>query len=243
MDPITLIILVVIAFLFLGRGGGLSTGLFGTASNVAPQGTLIAPSSNTAQLAGETQVANQVSGALNAIPVVGSSLSAAFNAISGGLIQASAQRAKQARTENAAVAQEVPLWDQGLTQILNAYNNGQVSAAQASSLLDTLMAAYFQAVTPSVQPGRNGCQSGAYPDAQALKDFASNPAGECSGTWGAMCCVGYASLWNSVNNVKFALTQTDNTGKSMVASIIVVNASKYGGINRPAYTVTVTRPS
>lgn len=134
------------------------------------------------------------------------------------------------------MAQAVPGWDQAVTQIVNAYNNGQLTAAQVGQAIDAIWQNYWSEVGPQIQPGRNGCQSGQVTQPSTVSF--------CGGTtYGAACCVGYDDLKNSNNNMKFAVQQADNTGKPTPAAILAVFASKYGGINRPAYTVTFIRPS
>jgi hypothetical protein len=165
-----------------------------------------------------------------AIPIIGAVFAATISAFAA----ASAQRAKQATSENQAVGQEVPLWDQRTSQIVNLYNSGQVTAGQAKQLIDASFQAYWTAVTPAIQPGRNACQSGAVIPSSTQSDC--NRPG-----YGAACCVGFDNLNNSNNYMKAAITQTENTGAPANAVIVAVFASKYGGVNRPQYVVTFTR--
>jgi hypothetical protein len=182
-----------------------------------------------------------------AIPIVG----AAFAAIFSALMAASAKRAAEARAENDAVANEVPAWDNAVDQIVAAYNSGQISAGEAGQLLASpqtkrvnlttgangaVWQAYWNVVCPKVQPGRNGCQCGT---------IAHNPAVSlCSGSYGAGCCVGYDNLDNGQLYVLQAIAQADQTpGRAVTSQMIpTVYASKYGGINRPGYTITVQKP-
>jgi hypothetical protein len=86
-----------------------------------------------------------------------------------------------------------------------------------------------------VQPNRNICQCGT---------IAHNPlVSLCGGNNGAGCCVGYDNLDNGQLYVLQAIAQADqNPGQAVTSQMIpTVYASKYGGINRPGYTVTVQR--
>jgi hypothetical protein len=164
----------------------------------------------------------------------------------GGLLAAHAVRAKQARNENQAMNAGVQGFDQGLQQIKQAYAAGKATdgtpvdlntAMQAAQLL---LANYWTEVEQQIQPGRNGCSSGAScPPAPA----SGNP---CTGSIGAACCVGCYDLEPSINGPKGVLAAlqglSSSTSGVMTAEILHVFGSKYGGIDRPAYTITFTPP-
>jgi len=230
-----LIVALIAAIFFFMRGSGglgFSIGSSQATSVPPPQGTIIAPQASNAQT--EATAISGVSKVLNAVPVVGTVLGSAFNAISGNLLAASEQRRKLAINENSAVAAAVPGWDQAMTQIQLAYNNGTITATQAQQLVDAAWSNYWNEVSPVIQPGRNGCQSGS---------VTQIPSNTCAGSWGAACCVGYANLLKGGQSIKAAIAATENSGKQAIASIPQVFASKYGGINRPGYTLTFIRPS
>jgi hypothetical protein len=188
--------------------------------------------------------------ALNFVPVVGPILSAAFSAIAGSLMKASAQRAAQARNENSAVAAGVIGWDKGLAQIVQAYNSGSITGSEAAQLCQLLMTNYWNEVTPQIQPGRNACHGGADPMVYPVVKY-------CSGGYGAACCVGYTDLLQSLQGagalgssgkvtpgVLDAIAAAEaNPGMPVKAPVYKVFASKYGGIDRPTYYVTFTKPS
>jgi hypothetical protein len=237
MDPITIGIIAVIGYFLYSRGGLASVGLSVPSSTgvVAPPSGVVIQGSGTLDAAQQNEfaVVQASNTALNAIPVVGPAVAAVANVLTSSLKAASAARAKQATTENAAVALAVPGWDQAIAQIVAAYNNGGLSASQTVTLIGQAWQNYWSEVGPKIQPGRNGCQSGAV----------TQPSGVsfCGGTtYGAACCVGYDDLKNSNNNMVYAVNQAANTGKPTPAVILAVFASKYGGINRPQYTVTFT---
>lgn len=259
MDPLTILIVIGGALFLLSRSGGLSgfglgTGTLGsTPTNVAPQAipSLPVPTLNPnaiLQEGAQTQqgiqqatgaissalssVSSISSGVLKAIPIVGSIVSA----VAGVFFAASAARAKAATSENQAVAAAVPPWDQNVQQIVQLFNSKQINAAGVATLSNAIMSNYFMEVGPQIQSGRNGCNSGNMSKAQADAQFPGLK--QCSGSWGAACCVGYADLWNGVNNMIYAAKLAENTGKPTPAVIPAVFASKYGGTNRPQYTVT-----
>lgn len=170
-------------------------------------------------------------GALKALPIVGAAIASIISIFSAQ----SAKRAAQARNENSAVAQAVPGWDAFIAAIANAYNQGQITAAQAKTGIDAAWKNFWAETGPQIQPGRNGCQSGGVTQPSNVSF--------CGGkTYGAACCVGYDDLKNSNNNMKAAIDQTEKSGKPSPAIILPVFASKYGGINRPQYTITFIRP-
>lgn len=196
----------------------------------------------------EAAAAAGIGASLNFVPVVGPVLSAAFSAIAGGLIKASAARAAAARNENMAVAAGVPGWDQAVSQIVAAYNSGSVSVSEAIQLLQMAMSNYWNEVTPQIQSGRNGCSGGGSCPGPANPNSSMNtattaPASYCGGSIGAACCVGCANLALGTSNMIYAVTQVDATGVSMRALIPQVFASKYGGTNRAQYFVTFIKPT
>jgi hypothetical protein len=227
---------------FAGGALGSSTG----ETNVPPQGVAVRGTANGNQ--GTFQAIQTANLALNAIPVVGPALSAVATALTRTFAAASAKRAQQATDENTAVAQAVPGWDSAVTQTVNAYNNGSVSAGQVAQMLAAIMSNYWSEVSPKIQPGRNGCANGASCPSSAnmmssteLATTASRTY--CSGSIGAVCCVGCASLQLSIDNMLWAVKMADQTGKPSSATIQAVFPSKYGGFSRPLYTVTFQRSS
>ena len=242
-----LYLLLAIAGLFLLSKSGVSLSNLtsslsgGLAPSSGPPPVAVQAAATTTANAGTFTAIKTANLALNAIPVVGPALSAVAQALTSAFQAASQQRAKQAVSENTAVAAAVPGWDQAMYQIQTNYNNGGLSAQQAIQLVDLAWTNYWAETAPKIQPGRNGCQGGTLTKAQADTQFPGTA--QCSGSWGAACCVGYADLANGMNSIIAAIQQTDSTGEASVASIPAVYASKYGGTNRPAYTLTFTRPN
>jgi len=193
------------------------------------------------------QASNQ---ALNFIPVVGPALSAVASAITSALKGASMKRAKEAVSENQAVVAGVQGWDAAVAAIAKGYNNGDLTGDNVLGMLASpqtqrvgltsgasglLWSNYWSEVSPQIQPGRNGCKSGT---------VAHDPkVSMCGGkVYGAACCVGYDNLDNSQLYLAQAVVMAEQTGKG-TGNVVQVFASKYGGVNRSAYTVTFTRPN
>lgn len=243
--------LIAVVFLLFKSGALSLLGIGGTSmplSTGQPAPIVTVPQAVTVQSSNtqginpqELQAVQTANHALAAIPVVGPALSAVASALTNAFAAASKKRAQEATNENSAVAKAVPGWDQGVLQIQQAYNAGQISVAQAISLMQQLWSNYWAECGPQVQPGRNGCQGGTMPKSVADTQFPG--MNQCSGSWGAACCVAYADLANGQNSIIAALNQTENTGSPAVAMIPAVLASKYGGTNRAQYTLTFIRPS
>jgi hypothetical protein len=234
--------------------GTIGQGVSGGGTTVSSGGLTYQymPASSTGPGGTDTMIGTGVSAGLSAIPVIGPVLGGAFSAIFGGLMAASAKRAAQAKNENAAVAQEIAPWDGAIQQIVSAFNSGQITASEAAQLLASPQSrqqnvnqypngpvwnSFWQVVGPQVQPGRNGCNSGTAPH--------QPPLTHCSGSYGAGCCVAYDDLDSGQLYVTQAIMQASNSPGTPVTSqqIPAVYASKYGGVDRPGYTVTVTAPS
>lgn len=244
MVPVLIIVGLFAVYELMNRANVLPVA--SSAVVAPPLGTTVAATDNGVS-AGTASAIGGANAALNFVPVVGPVLSAAFNAISGGLLKASAQRAAQAKNENSAVAAAVPGWDQAIAQIVAAYNAGTISASQTVALLNQTASNFWNEVTPQIQPGRNGCNGGKSCAPPANVNSATNLAttassSYCSGSIGASCCVGCVNIAIGVSNMTYAVTQVDTNGGSMAATIPQVFASKYGGINRPQYKVTFTKP-
>ncbi len=163
--------------------------------------------------------------------------------IIGGLLAGHELRAKQAKNENSAVNIGVSGFDSDLKTIQQAFKSGQISASDAMNAVEqTLMPGYWTVVTPQVQPGRNGCNSGS----SCPPDTSAQGKQPCTGNIGAACCVGCYQLEPSVsgpNGVLAALAgQSQSKGGPYTADIHIVAGSKYGASTRSAYTLDFTPP-
>lgn len=203
---------------------------FQMAAGVAQQAT--ATATNAAVNAGSSLA--------KAIPIAG----AVIGAIIGVFAQQSQKRAAEARDENSAIAAAVPQWDQWVQQIVNAYNKGQITASDVSMGLDAAITNFWAICQPHVQPGRGGCFTNGqfWTQAQAHQYYDSHH-GNPPADWGGSCVVAYADLGNSVENMNYAVGVNWNSGKPTPAQVLAVYPSKYGGISRPAYTVTFAKPA
>src|SRR5271155_983592 len=229
-----------------------SSGLFGpkAASSSGPPVLVVPPNTQAlqAQAVTNTAVATGIGTALNAIPVAGPAIGAAFKALSSVLLAASAARAKAATTENAAVAAGIPGWDSAVGQIASSFNSGAISYTQAQTLFAQTLTNFWSEMQGKIQSGRNGCNYGANcpPSTNPSSDQSTAIVGAatyCSGSIGAACCVGCADLALSVANLQWAVGQAAKTGSPANAFIQTVFASKYGGANRAAYNVVFTPAS
>lgn len=257
-------ILVIVVLFLLAKSGALaSLGVsLPTSSVYSPPATVIAPSFQPINSQAIGSTINTATSALSSLTSSGGALSnlasstvsqsipivgAAIGAIAGVFIAQSQQRAKQAVSENQAVAAAIPGWDAFIKAIVANYNNGSINSNGVTQLLDQAMSNYWSEVTPQIQPGRNGCSGGSNCPTSANPNSGGATATTasstyCSGDIGAACCVGCSDLALSVANLKWTATTVDKTGGPGVAFVQLVSASKYGGVNRPSYTVTFIRP-
>ncbi len=158
-------------------------------------------------------------------------------AIAGALFAAHEQRLKQATDENSAVNLGVAGFDRDIASVGGAVNAKQITIVQALPLLATIKANYWALVAPHIQPGRNGCQSGAAcPGGQVGGKGCTTGQCKCGGSIGGACCVGCCNINGSIANI-IALYQS---GRSGSAEICHVFGSKYGATDRPTYQFTYT---
>jgi len=228
------------------------------------QHTIVAPETPIYQLGYLGQEASQIVGASAApaaaattaeISAAAEASGAAYGAWAGpigagvgavigiiaGLLGKHALRAKQARNENSAVNIGVSGFDSDLKQIQQAFKSGQISAQDAIQAIEqTAMPGYWTVVTPQIQPGRNGCNSGA----SCPPDTSAQGVQPCHGNIGAACCVGCYQLEPSItgpSGVLAALSgQSQSKGGPYTADIHIVAGSSYGASTRGAYTLDFT---
>lgn len=230
-----LLLVAVVAVVLLSRGA------VAYATNQPPPPIITAgPTSSQAGIAGQVAAGTAIAQAASAIPVVGGALSSIIN----GLDAAHIQRAKEATNENVAVDNFIPGFDNYITQVVNAYNNGAATAAQAISMLDTLWHYYWQEVTPVIQPGRNGCNGGASIDYSPGHPPTESVSQSCSGSWGAACCIGVQVIGSGIGRLQQVIAAVDAgpPGTSAQSGIPPVVAGNYSNFTRAAYKVTVTKP-
>ncbi len=225
MNPAIVIGAVVVLFLLLHRRSGSIIGNYGV--NVPPQILASAEPTVIRQEQQEAQGANAAANAANAIPVVGPAVSQGLKKLFGFLLGASQARAKEAISENTAVNKAVGLFDQGVKEVVDAANNGQISAQEALGYCDSIWQLYWTTVGAHIQPGRNGCNTGSNCSAVTMG---------CPGSSiGAACCVGCDEIRQSLNNLR-AMFQKG--GSARIYQVIA--SAKYGTAARAGYTVTYT---
>ena len=196
--------------------------------------TMITAGGSVVEQQGLQDAQNMISSGLSAIPVVGGAVSGIFNSIAGGMLKAHQLRLQQAKSENQALNNFLPGWDRDIATVAAKYNRGLISANEALALFEASWNMFWAEITPHIQPGRNGCQSGA--------NIPEGGVTHCYGDWGAACCVGGADIRPSITDLKHAIVATERTGQPASATIRQVFGSKYGGAARGAYTVSLQSP-
>lgn len=171
----------------------------------------------------------------------GGPIGAAAGAIQGlasALLGQHTARLKGAKTENAALVQVIPAFDADLTGIINAYNTGQATAAQAVAALQSVDAGIKKYLMAQVgKPGTSWNEK-------------TGVAGKCDKTCTAGCCIYYGDLGPPLSLAIFALggqptfwasgdPRISSGPSGVIVTVPQVFASKYGGANRASYSVTI----
>lgn len=159
---------------------------------------------------------------------------AAISAIALALLKAHQQRLTDAKNENAAVDQWLPVFDSFVTSVVNAYNSGQISAsdaAQISQQFDQTLYSKFRSFVG--QPGT------AWNDQSGM-------AGKCDKTCTVGCCVYFGDLGPVLNNISYVLGfptgkwgQGDPRINGHTITVPQIFPSKYSSYSRAQYTVTL----
>ena len=164
------------------------------------------------------------------------------------LVQHSARLAG-ARTENEAIAGIVDAYDSDLQTIVQAYNNGQASSALCLQALQTLDArVYNQLRSGTISAGGAPIPGTAWSDSVGM-------AGLCNKSCTAGCCVYFGDLGPPLSLAALAIggrplraqwglrdPRYQTTPNGAVIKVPEVFASKYGGQDRPSYTLTIQAP-
>ena len=164
----------------------------------------------------------------------------AFSSVTSLLLGAHIARLKAAQSENAALATIIDPYDQDVKYIVSAYNSGQATAAQCIQALQTIDAKVYAYLKGGVQ--KSGT---AWSDASGM-------AGKCDKTCTAGCCVYFGDLGPPLSLLQIAMGGAGSKwGKNdprfseqpggYVITVPQVFASKYGGVNRPSYTLSVLK--
>lgn len=205
-------------------------GYFGAAAQIVGASAPIAAAGTTAILAADTSV-----GA--AAGPIGAAVGAVVGIIAG-LLAGHELRAKQAKNENSAVNIAVNGFDSDVRQIQQAFSSGQIDASGVLQAVATVMPGYWTVVTPQLQPGRNGCNSGS---SCPIEVPGKQP---CVGSIGAGCCIACYQLTPGItgpNGIVAAVQGQSQSAKGpYVAEIPQVFGSSYGASSRAAYTLDFT---
>jgi hypothetical protein len=198
---------------FRGTGSSITT-------SVASTGAGAAASYGAGVAAGAAGITG---GALlgTVVPIVGSIV----GALIGGLLSGHFAREKGAKNENAALNQVMPAIVTDIKSVFTAANNGQISASDAVTALQTIQSNYWQAVSPY--------ESGPGQHAIACTGTSTPCNKQCT----ASCCVGC----NHVNNWIAAAIAVFQRGGG-TAQFVPSAGSKYGYTGVPAWSATYKAP-
>ena len=167
------------------------------------------------------------------------------------LLQHSA-RLKNATNENAAIAPTVDAFDADLQAIVSAYNGGLADAPTCIQALQQLdLNLYNQMRSGTVGAGGGVLPGTAWDDGVGL-------SGQCNKSCTAGCCVYFNNYAYVLTLAQYAMGGSGGrwgahwrpndghyhpTPNGATIDVSQVYASKYGGINRPGYTITVQAPA
>lgn len=165
--------------------------------------------------------------------------------IIGSLFAAHAARAAGAKTENEAINAYLPAFDSGLQMIFQQANNGTLTASDAISACQQLLAQWWSNIAPYQSgPGRADASHGG----TNCGNGTLNSAGPCSGTPAgppcnksctAGCCVGCQDLYPTI----LQAMQVFSNPKGGTITACNVAGSSYGATGRPSYQLTYTPPA
>lgn len=168
------------------------------------------------------------------VPIVGAAV-AVVAAIAIALYEAHEKRLTDAKNENAAVDQWLPVFDSFVTSVVNAYNTKQIDAYSAASICQQFDQTLYTKFRSFVgQPGT------AWSDQNGM-------AGRCDKTCTVGCCVYFGDLGPVLNNISYVLGYpTGKWGKGdpriSGRTIIVpkIYPSKYSSYTRAQYSITLS---
>jgi len=155
-------------------------------------------------------------------------------------------RLKDAKNENAAIPPVVAAFDADFAAIVDAYNNGQATAADCIQALQYVDATIQANLRNSITDASGNFLPGTGWNASV------GVAGLCNKQCTAGCCVYHGDLGPPLSLAQVALggpggawgrgdPRLQLTATGGVIKVPAVFASKYGGQDRPGYTVTLAR--
>ena len=156
------------------------------------------------------------------------------------LLAAHDQRYKDAKDENAAVAQAVVVFDNDIRTIFAALNAGTISEDEAIQYLQQTENSYWSYV--GQYAGKPGVASKPCPPHTGgpVGHGACGQANVCDKTCTAGCCVGCGAIEGAIANA-IAIIQAG--GGTFTVCPVFPSAAKYGNPGRPAYNLTYVKPS
>src|SRR5271163_3407953 len=177
---------------------------------------------------------------------LGISLGASALKIGIAELAAHSARLAAAKSENAGIPPVVAAFDADVAAIVAAYNNGQANASTCIQACQSVDANIQSNLKANITKNGVAIPGTAWTAATGL-------AGKCDKTCTAGCCVYYGDLGPVLSLMQIAmggaggswgrndkrLTLTTTGGTIQVPEVF---ASKYGGQNRPAYTITLSTP-
>jgi hypothetical protein len=212
-------------------------GYFGAAAQIVGASAPIAATATTGII---SSLAEEGSTLATFAGPIGAGVGAVMGIISG-LLAGHELRAKQAKNENSAVNIGVSGFDQDIKQIQQALQSGQIAASDVLTALPYVMQGFWTVTVPQIQPGRNGCNSGASCPPEVT---GKQP---CVGNIGAACCVGCYQLQPGITGPNGAIAAAQGLSQSVhgpyIAEIPQVFGSSYGTTTRGAYTLDFTPPA
>jgi hypothetical protein len=168
------------------------------------------------------------------IPLIGTAI-AAIAAVAAALLAAHEKRLTDAKNENAAVDQWIPVFDSFVVSVVNAYNNKTIDAYHAAMICQQFDQTLYDRFRSFVgQPGTS------WSDSEGM-------AGKCDKNCTVGCCVYYGDLGPVLNNISYVLGyptgkwgQGDPRINGRTITCPKVYPSKYSSYSRALYTVTLS---
>lgn len=180
----------------------------------------------------------------SAIPVIGSVISA----IGGSLLAAHTARLQHARSENEACANLMPKWQADFVDVVQQYNNGQVSLSQALAgvrKLDQQIKSYLQSHVGPAGTAWSGSPTGCPgQDVSHSACIDGGQDGSCSGphTCGKQCTVGCCVYYSYLEPAMDCLYKRLARGGVQGVGVPMIPGNKYGFPDLPAFAVQIVPP-
>jgi len=182
-----------------------------------------------------------------AIPLAG----VAIGAIVGALFAAHEKRVADAKAENQNLTDLIPTVINAITQVFNAANSGQATAAQAIAAMQQIQSGYWQSVqafenAPGQAGGASSCKNLSAAAWKAMNSTQGKPGDKnptaCNKSCTASCCIGC----NVINQwVVRAIWMFQNPGKSdgWGWGTVVGNSYGLGTFTPPNWQYTPPKPA